>query len=498
MSRRDKLAEVARGLGVTVPVRGVCPGHCTPLDYLERWYYERPPLSLVTGPRGGGKSYLSALATFLDSVRYLGHSTRVLGGSLAQSEQIYNALKGFSGPPTPKHLFRSITKTHAVLATGSDVSILAAAPTSVRGPHIPTLRLDEVDEIDPEIMDAAAGMCMGRGEAGPMIAMTSTWHKVGGPMGKLIDRAAAGELPAWTFCTFDVLERCPESRSGERTGDPDLYEHCPGCPIRQWCHSDVRPHPDTGRPEPKAKRSEGHYGIDGLIQKARLVSARAFEADYLCLGPKLDGLWFRGFDPGLIVTEDAEYDRRWPVGLGVDSGVWTGAEWFQVRGYGTADPTVSVFADFLSESRTARENAADILRVTEERCEGFVDWGYTDPAGGARNPIGPTVLAEYESVGLRLDPWPKPSVAESLNVLETLVNPAIGPPRLMIHPRCTRTIAAFQGYRRAKRQRQWMDWPEDPQHPHEDLIDALRGAVYAVMRGPSVSYGPDPTAGYRG
>jgi hypothetical protein len=35
----------------------------------------------------------------------------------------------------------------------------------------------------------------------------------------------------------------------------------------------------------------------------------------------------------------------------------------------------------------------------------------------------------------------------------------------------------MQNYRRAKRGGQWQDWPEDPQHPHEELVDALRGGL---------------------
>ena len=48
----------------------------------------------------------------------------------------------------------------------------------------------------------------------------------------------------------------------------------------------------------------------------------------------------------------------------------------------------------------------------------------------------------------------------------------------LIHPRCTKLKAAFQNYRRKRTSRgDWLDEPEDPQHPHEDLIDALRGGV---------------------
>ena len=36
---------------------------------------------------------------------------------------------------------------------------------------------------------------------------------------------------------------------------------------------------------------------------------------------------------------------------------------------------------------------------------------------------------------------------------------------------------ALGNYRRKKLRGQWMDYPEDPQHPWEDLVDSLRGGL---------------------
>ena len=92
-------------------------------------------------------------------------------------------------------------------------------------------------------------------------------------MSTLIERGHAGEFPVATYCIFEVLERCPESRSGLN------LENCPACPLLAWCHEDCDADPQ-GRP--KAKRSQGHYAIDSLIQKVQATSLRVFEADYLC------------------------------------------------------------------------------------------------------------------------------------------------------------------------------------------------------------------------
>jgi hypothetical protein len=196
-----------------------------------------------------------------------------------------------------------------------------------------------------------------------------------------------------------------------------------------------------------------------------------------------EGLWFEGFGTDAHVTDTAEYDPALPVFLGVDPGVFTGAVAFQVRETDGVQ-RVNVFADYLSEGKDARSNARAIRTLLAERCEGKLATGYCDPAGGARNPIGPTVLAEYAAMGLVLRPWAaaNPSVADSLTNVEMLLLPRSGQPQLTVHPRCRSLTDAFVSYRRARRGDQWVDYPEDPQHPAEDLIDSLRGGLWAKLR----------------
>ncbi len=138
------------GIDIKLPATAVCHGHSSPWDIFRAIFEDRPQLALVVGGRGTGKTYLSALDTHLTSLKCAGHGTRVLGGSRAQSEQIYRALREFvslwpeARDPKP---VKSLRKGEAVYQNGSEVAILAASSTSVRGPHVPSLKLDEVDEI---------------------------------------------------------------------------------------------------------------------------------------------------------------------------------------------------------------------------------------------------------------------------------------------------------------------------------------------------------------
>ncbi len=471
--------------GLKIPDRAVCTDHHSPWECFGAIHQGRPSIALILGARGSGKSFLSALDTHLTSRWDPGHGTRILGGSKAQSAQIYAALreialhhegdKGDDGASIAR-----LRKDGATYANGSEVEILAASSTSVRGPHVPSLKLDEVDEMDTDIRESAMGMCLGRrqqkgrkarGGMNASVLMTSTCHRANGPMAGLIERAGQGDFPLYTMCVFEVLEKCPDSRSGK------FLERCPDCPLFRHCH-DV---PDGWKP--KAKRSAGHYPIESLIQKIRATGSRTFEADYLCRFSSTEAAWFPDFRPETHVGDRAEYRAGTDVHLAVDTGVFTGAVFFQVvevaGSEGKKVDEVHVFADYLAENRTAEANARAIKGLAGTHCEGKATKATTDPAGHSRTGHGVTVLAEYFRGGLPLEAWPIGRVDDGLALLDSFVSPADGVPRLLIHPRCQDTIRAFQGYRRAKRAGQWLDRPADPQHPHEDLIDALRGGLKA-------------------
>ena len=471
--------------GIRIPSEPVCAGHAAPFSMFAHQVIERPSLSLWHGPRGSGKSFLSALDTHLCSRFYPRHKTMILGGSKAQSEQIYQALaeavvRGQGDFGSDEAAITRLLKTEALYANGSRVAILAASPTSVRGPHVPSLKLDEVDEIEPDLRESAMGMVMELHGSRASVLMTSTWHRLGGPMSSLVDRGRNGEFPFFTYCIFEVLERCPAERSGRN------LENCPGCPLVPWCHEDRDADPE-GRP--KAKRSSGHYAIDALIQKVMAVSPRVFSSDYLCRGPRAEGIWFSGYDEAGNITPSAEFDPALPVHIAIDSGVFTGAVFFQVRelpasgGLPYRQEQVNVFADYLAEGLTAEMCALAIRALADRHCGSARRSVSTDSAGGARNPVGPTVIAEYLRCGLAGEggilQWPRypGCVRDGLGRVENLIRSADGTVRLIIHPRCKNLDAALRSYVRARRAGQWMDYPADPQHPHEDLVDALRGGL---------------------
>ena len=226
-----------------------------------------------------------------------------------------------------------------------------------------------------------------------------------------------------------------------------------------------------------------------------------------------EGAWFKSFDPQRHVSAEAEYVPGLPVHLAIDCGVsrHVAAVWFQVRpprwvpsvplpdridvpwtkdGWSLPPLTgklvpehgprsvVCVYADFHCEGLYSAEAAAAIRAygATLPASSGIPDVVRLDPAASARTGIGPTAYGEFERVfGARVSANGHSMASlDGLDQVEVLLDTGC----LLFHPRCTKLKAAFQNYARSRTGRgDWLDEPADPQHPHEDLMDALRGGV---------------------
>jgi hypothetical protein len=195
----------------------------------------------------------------------------------------------------------------------------------------------------------------------------------------------------------------------------------------------------------------------------------------------IEGVWFADFDGtegGKHVTPNAEYVHGLPVHLAVDCGTsqHTGAVFFQVRQIDAHRRRVNVFGDFYSVGSYSAATAAQ-LKTTSDGLpsQGRIDTVRLDPAASARTGVGPAAYGEFERVfGSRITSrWPSHGVVDGLDQIEIMLDMGC----LVVHPRCNPTIAAFKNYKRAERGGIVLNYPADPQNPHEDMMDALRGGI---------------------
>lgn len=496
--------------GFDVPRVPVCQGHQAPFDVLAKVFLDSPPELLHLGSRGSGKSFGMGLLSDLRSRWHPRHGTIFLGGSLAQSRQGYGALEAavWRGPThqgmAARDALEHLGRTEARYRNGSVTSIIAASSRSVHGPHAEDVYRDERDEMPDEIAEAAVGMRRGSSGLPNTLMTASTWHRPSGSMAREIESARERKIPFFTTCLYDVLERCPETYSGPPVGAPDLYEHCPTCPLRPSCHSEVV----AG--EPKAKRARGHYPIAIAASTAGKVSPAVWASDYLCSGAKAAGVWFERFDPspGANYRPDLAYDPGLPsFGLSIDSGVWTAALFYQVADVGGIDVRwreVRFLYEDVSYDLGAANVGARLKEAIRVRYNDRPARVSTDPAGDARTAIGGrVVIGLYEDAGLGsvrrpILRWPRypGSLLDQLDLVDALVEAADGRRRLIVGPGCPQLLKAFSSYRRRIVRGVFTGEPEQ-EHPTEDLLDACRGAcavefpdgVRLQRRGPAGPHG---------
>lgn len=209
---RDELYYLVQALwGHTIPRHKVCPEHDAPFDAFATSYFAEEPQILIHGSRGlSGKSRLMSILG-LTKAAVLGSDVNIVGGSLSQSTNIHETMReAWESPNAPTYLKTATDGQNLVrLSNGAKIRPLTASQKTVRGPHPPNLLLDEIDEMDQDILDAALGQPMPQknylGEIIPAhTTMASTWQYPDKTFAEVYRRFKEEELPIFTWCFKDT------------------------------------------------------------------------------------------------------------------------------------------------------------------------------------------------------------------------------------------------------------------------------------------------------
>jgi len=489
----DALWQFVRALyGIRVPQRSVCPGHAAPMEYLVRSVLRADRDLVVWASRGGAKTELGSVAAHLDSILRPGCQTRILGGSLDQSEKMYAYMIAKWQGPMREMLACEPTARRTELVNGSAVEILTQSPRSVRGVRVHRLKCDEVDEFSPEVWQAAQFVTQSSaGTDGEWIAagmdVFSTLHRPFGPMAELVDHLqkcgmrsaecgvergrdadshaeacpdrvlASDATPAETphselrtphllkWCLWEVIEPCREE---DRS--------CSRCPLWTDC-------------EGRARGADGYFPIDDAIAQKSRASRAAWEAEMLCLRPRADKLVFSEFDPARHVAPVA-YNAGLPLYRAIDFGyanpfvcLWVQVEeppgdaaglrssspgsagGFRSPSAGGPDLSrvrVRVIGEYMARERPVSEHA----RHMAARDPGPVVATYADPAGWQRSDVtGTGPCQELARLGIRVR-TPHAGILEGVELVRRLMKERPGGPGLVIDPSCTWLVRAMQEY----------------------------------------------------
>ncbi len=555
---------VEKLIGVRVPTQPLVDAHDAPFEYLSHGYFESPPPQIpletpqrdrpttpghapgaaesceagdvsghsehskhsggskgsgdliVWANRGGGKTYLGAIATLLDLLFKPGIQVRILGGSFEQSSKMYRYLIGLFRKPWFNPLVeRQPTQRRIELTNGSAVEVLAQSERSVRGVHVHKLRCDEVELFKPEVWEAAQ-MVVRSSRCGPVgvsgrIEAISTMHRPFGLMARIVDRAQHDQpgtrLLRW--CALDVVERCAADRD------------CDPCPLWDDCRG-------------RAKHADGFLRIDDLIATKQRVSTETWASEIMCQRPRRSDSVYPQFQPtpsapAELAAVDAvdALDTQTPATATAttamttamtmtkpaprrghvmdadlaaspftgDDGVWIGGMDFGLR-----SPLVMLWARVQPGPQDPFEMGLDVLdeyvqtgRTVDQHLHAIASrpwprpaWLGVDPAGAQRNAhSGLSDIQVLRQAGYRVR-------ARRLSVREGIdaVRRRLDHDAIRIHPRCTQLIRALVQYH------------FDPDRPHDDhpvkdgpdhLCDALR---YMVVNLDGSGVGPVAVRSY--
>jgi hypothetical protein len=500
--------------GLVVPRRAVCPGHAAPMEYLVRAILHPGRDLVVWASRGGAKTELGSVAAHLDSVLRPGCHTRILGGSLDQSEKMYEYLARKWEGAFAAMLAREPTNRRTELVNGSTVEVLTQSARSVRGQRVHRLKCDEVDEFAPDVWQAAQFITQsGRGRDGRWIPaqmeVFSTMHRPFGPMADLVDRLTGGDAagrpprpaaapaqdegpsvpratPGLTsgpggapgplllkWCLWEVIEPCPPDRA------------CSRCPLWSDCNG-------------RARQADGYFPIDDAIAQKTRASREAWEAEMLCLRPRADRLVFAEFDPARHIAP-VGYSPALPLYRTLDFGYANPfvCLWVQVEGEAGAWPAAArpggaerpggdvdlsrvrlrVVAEYVARQRAI----ADHAREMAARDPGPVARTFADPAGWQRSDVtGTGPCQELARLGIR-PRTPRAGILEGVELLRRLLKQGPGGmPGLVIDPSCRWLTRAFREYHwdeTAEGARDERPAKDGADHP----IDALRYLVTGLF-----------------
>jgi hypothetical protein len=453
-TREELRAFVKRYLKLDVPDVRTCPDHQTPMDYLVASLFEQRDL-LVWANRGGGKTFLAAVATVIDGAMRAPIDIRILGGSYDQSDRLADYIRELLALQ-PGLVEGVPTRDRVSLVGGSRIAMLPQSQRAVRGQHVQRIRCDEVDLFDPDVWQAVQFATRSKGDHRGSIEVLSTLHRMGGLMDDLVARTREGhtgyDLVQW--CVWEVIERCGPERS------------CAECPLAEDCiPAGERSGLDVPAGQGIAKLGEGFFHIEDAIAIKSRSSRSAWEAEMLCSPRLAEHAVFGEFDPAKHVRV-FEAQAGLPVFRAVDFGYRDPfvCLWVQLG----PEREVRVLDEYLCTERPITHHANEILR----RHWGPVKATFVDPAGNQRESTSGAACTELlASMGIPCTSSGS-TIHEGIELIRAALAPATGEPKLLIHPRCEKLIESFRTYHYAPPGRGEPDRPvkDGPDH----AIDALR------------------------
>jgi hypothetical protein len=447
-------------IGVEIPDVAVCKGHTSPNNYLrDTILYPDGTDKVCWACRGGGKTMLGAIATWLDSLLIEGCQTKILGGSFEQSQKMYEYTLSFwkSIALRQKYLLAEPLVRTTKLKKGGAYTILTASQKSVRGPHVPRVKLDEIDEFDKSLYEAACYIAQTKDGIKACTELFSTMHRPYGLMAEIIDSCAERGYKLYKWCLFEVLERCTQPKDA-----------CNRCLLFEDCVTE-------DYPKGKARKSNGYYKIDDAKKLKQKVSKDSWEAEALCLRAKRSGLVYKDYwNEDIHVVADFDIPFDWKRFRALDFGVANPFVCLYIAQ--SPDDVFFVYDEIYQSGKTAGE-WAEIIRKKELESREEFEFTTADPSG--KDQIRTFCLHDVPTVACFSN-----DIEFGLEQVKRLlkVHPERKTPSLFVMSKCVNLRREFNAYHYPENKTGDRNRDEKPVKKEDHALDALRYLAVDISR----------------
>jgi hypothetical protein len=449
--------------------------HSSQLAYVWQAFSNEYSSAVVIAARNAGKSYAAAIVCLLDCWFKPGIKIAVAAFQRNQSDYIYVYLQDFVAKfeATIGEKIAKIGKDEITFTNGSSVKFFSGGKSQagIKGYHPNVLIVDECDLFSSEQFDGLANALEAGGSFDRRLDVLSTNYSLSGDgvVLKQIERYEQFNTtknphlkPCRVFriCLLDILAQCDDRF---HCFDEETKRHCP---LWRYCKG-------------TAKQGSGFYKIESALETMRDSSLQVFESQMLLLRPSSDYAIFGGFSIiQHVLDPEVVFDPKKETFLIFDFGgkrcphaaLLVQRDRIQNKN----DPsTYYVIAEF--EGMGLLEYLIDKIKMEyPEACR--VARCYCDPSGARKEQTRGAISYKAALRAAGFYPTSRPSKRKpGFEMLKALIEPASGPPRLLINKRCKHLIQQIQAAEYKSSGGKPNGEPDD--NGKDDLLDCLRYAV---------------------
>lgn len=468
--------------GFKIPRTAVVEGHRAPFDFVADCYFDRVPKAILVGPRGGGKTLITAILSYAELIRKEGVEVASVAAIFKQAKRLDRYIGKFTKDDLETQLLVNRTMDATDFTNGSRLEILTGkTEEAVNSPHPHRCNIDEFELMDWDVLNEAFMMPKATPTQPSSLRLLSTRKRIDGNVQKLMDDADAQGWEVYKFCALDIAERCTfEERPT-----------CDGC--KQIIRYDQQNDPVSFYEicQERLRNANGFYLIPSLIEEFQTIDVDKYLTQKApCSKPARGDACFDEYKEELHFVDGLDFSPDFPIGAGWDFGLKdpTYVVVFQWDSYGQAWTIDEIGTRASSTSPKMRKGmVADVCAelLTRPYAEALLTSGdhWCDPAGRQRGTYMQGKLDRRSAFdilrkhGFRPRFKRRPNPGRRIQAVKTKLRrdeDLGGEPGLLISKKCRRLGRALE-------MAQWDEKRENYVHDeHSHPLDAIGYAVDAL------------------